>query len=916
VVSASREEERVAPARSDAELEVVLETPLPRALPAGRATAVFCFGCCFHRRLAVREMAILVDGASHPADAQRMPRVDLFRSLHPSVAEGEEGSLEADPLSSEDPNCLSFRSGFWATVPVAPRSRPGSIELAVEARLDDGSVARAPLGRIAVVEPRPRSGGRDEEEIAICMATFNPRIELFRAQIESIRAQTAPNWVCLISDDCSLPDRFAEIEREVGEDPRFVLSRSERRLGFYRNFERALEMVPPEAGLVALCDQDDRWYPEKLEALRAALGTAQLVYSDQRLVDRAGRVLADTYWTARRNNHTNITSLLLANTVTGAASLIRREVVDLALPFPDPPGEQYHDHWLGLVALATGTIGYLDRPLYDYVQHGSAALGHADANVGFTAGGRGGWRRLRGWRDSFEAWHGYYFNGFLRLAVLAEVLLVRCDGRLSRRKRRALRRFARSDRSPLGFAWLALRPLRQRFGRSETLGAEKMLTRGIAWRWALTARAGRMERPDGHLEHDARLPPVARRGPAHGNAATADLEQRIEPLELTVDEGVPERVNLLIPTIDLKHLFGGYIAKYNLARKLAETGLRVRLVSVDPTPALPRNWQAEVESYSGLSGTFERVEVAFARDRDRPLEVNPDDRFIATTWWTAHIANEAIGHTRRERFLYLIQEYEPFTFVMGSWAAAALSTYEFPHVALFSTELLRDFFASRGYGVFAAGREEGERRSASFQNAITAVEPPSAGALAERASRRLLFYARPAHHTARNMFELGLLSLASAVEQEVFGPEWELHGVGGSGIEGRIPLTEAVSLHLLPQQSQESYAKLLPSYDVGLALMLTPHPSLVPIEMASAAMLTVTNSFETKTSEALRAISPNLIVVPPSPDGILAGLRSGVAAVDDYPARVAGAAVEWSRDWEQSFDDDLIRRVVDLLAQC
>ena len=52
------------------------------------------------------------------------------------------------------------------------------------------------------------------------------------------------------------------IREAVAGDTRFVLSRSDEHLGFYRNFERALEMVPSEAELVALSDHDDRWYPE------------------------------------------------------------------------------------------------------------------------------------------------------------------------------------------------------------------------------------------------------------------------------------------------------------------------------------------------------------------------------------------------------------------------------------------------------------------------------------------------------------------------------------------------------------------------------------------------------------------------------------------------------------------------------
>ena len=110
----------------------------------------------------------------------------------------------------------------------------------------------------------------------------------------------------------------------LGDDPRFLLSRASRRLGFYRNFERALALAPAGARYVALADQDDRWHPDKLATLLAELGDAQLVYSDARVVDGDGRVLADTYWGRRSNNHTDLLSLLVANSVTGAASLFPR----------------------------------------------------------------------------------------------------------------------------------------------------------------------------------------------------------------------------------------------------------------------------------------------------------------------------------------------------------------------------------------------------------------------------------------------------------------------------------------------------------------------------------------------------------------------------------------------------------------
>ena len=146
-------------------------------------------------------------------------------------------------------------------------------------------------------------------------------------------------------------------------------------------------MVPAEVAHVALSDQDDRWYPDKLEALIAGLGDANLVFSDMRVTHSDGAILAETYWSRRLPNHGNFASLLLGNSVTGAASLFRRRLLDDVLPFPPRVGNLYHDHWIALVARALGPIAYLPRPLYDYVQHPEAALGHDAANRGVVGGG-------------------------------------------------------------------------------------------------------------------------------------------------------------------------------------------------------------------------------------------------------------------------------------------------------------------------------------------------------------------------------------------------------------------------------------------------------------------------------------------------------------------------------------------------
>jgi glycosyltransferase involved in cell wall biosynthesis len=464
-----------------------LDTPLPASLPAGRGTAVFCSGGCFHRSEEIRQLDLLVDGRPYRPAAWRMPRLDLFE-----LSRGEPGS---------------YRSGFWAVLPLDARDQPGAIDISLRVELHGGRQLVAALGRTEIVlaepppppDPPPSPAVRDP--IAICMATFEPDAGLFQAQLDSLRAQTDRDWICLISDDCSGQERFAEIRGAVGEDPRFALSRSPVNLGPYRNFERALAMVPPEADLVALCDQDDRWYADKLRVLRGALGSARLVYSDQRLVDGGGRVLRETMWEGRRNNHHDLASLLVANTVTGAASLFRREVAELARPFPDTPGWQFHDHWLALVAMATGEVAYVDRPLYDYVQHEQAILGQVTGGSG-----AGPLRRLRVRRPVREA-RAAYFYGYLAAAVKAEALLARCSGELSPAKRRVLTRFLDCERNPLAFAWLAVRPLRRLSGANETLGSEAELAQGIAWRHLVETLAARSEEP-GRIPLEAACPPL------------------------------------------------------------------------------------------------------------------------------------------------------------------------------------------------------------------------------------------------------------------------------------------------------------------------------------------------------------------------------------------------------------------------
>lgn len=334
--------------------------------------------------------------------------------------------------------------------------------------------------------------------LAVAMATYNPRLPAFAGQIESLKAQSYRNWRCVISDDCSADETLAEMKKIIRADNRFVLSVAPQRLGFYYNFERALSLIPEQAEYVALADQDDFWYPDKLETLLSNFDDeTTLVYSDMRIVNAAGKTISETFWVQRPSNCTDLAAMLLTNSVTGASAVFRRSVLELALPLPDRIGDLHHDHWIACVALAAGKLKWVNRPLYDYIQHDQNVTG-----FGEPVGARplslttfyNDLPRLKT-AEGREMARQIYFNQVLKIAGLAQALDARCGKTSVRQKRFAIRRMAKLDTSLLSAIWLTARGVKRGQSANLTGGAEFHVLLGICWsflsrlkRWLVAKR--------------------------------------------------------------------------------------------------------------------------------------------------------------------------------------------------------------------------------------------------------------------------------------------------------------------------------------------------------------------------------------------------------------------------------------------
>jgi rhamnosyltransferase len=220
---------------------------------------------------------------------------------------------------------------------------------------------------------------------AIVLSTYNGAAFL-TAQIESIRAQTIPNWRLYIRDDGSVDQTPTLIEQFAAEDARISLvADGTGNLGAPASFGSLLSYAMSRGeNYVFLSDQDDVWLPDKAARMlgvaaeyESCLGSAVplLVHSDLRVVSSELDVIHPSYFRFQRIDpqaDVQLPRLALRNAVTGCATLVNRALLEYALPFPRIV---MHDWWLAECAALFGQVALVEQPTVLYRQHRANALG-------------------------------------------------------------------------------------------------------------------------------------------------------------------------------------------------------------------------------------------------------------------------------------------------------------------------------------------------------------------------------------------------------------------------------------------------------------------------------------------------------------------------------------------------------------
>jgi len=398
-----------------------------------------------------------------------------------------------------------------------------------------------------------------------------------------------------------------------------------------------------------------------------------------------------------------------------------------------------------------------------------------------------------------------------------------------------------------------------------------------------------------------------------GIARLKDLEEKLREIPTVKVAGGPKRLNILLPTLDPDIFFGGYTSAINLIRRLRDKDIPVRILVCEDAHLDTKLAAQKIASKNNGKFIY-GCDILNISDRITSVRIHDNDRFLAYSAWMAYLASGLASHTKEPRFLFLVQEYEAIFHAYDAIHAIVGDSYNLPHVPIFNTNALKTFFQQNQIGIFRDQQAAADARFLTFEHGLTEVQAPSLKELQEREQRRFLYYARPESHAGRNMFELGILALREAIKNGAFSDEWTFQGVGALSDGLSVDLGAGFTMPLTQKLDINDYAAALKGFDMGMSLMLAPHPSLLPYEMASAGLIVVTNTFDYRNDHFFGAISKNVHSAAPSIVALANQIAHSVAEVENFEARIEGSNVDWHCSWDQAFSDEFIENLLESVS--
>lgn len=332
------------------------------------------------------------------------------------------------------------------------------------------------------------------------------------------------------------------------------------------------------------------------------------------------------------------------------------------------------------------------------------------------------------------------------------------------------------------------------------------------------------------------------------------------------------RLNLLVPSINPEHVFGGISTALKFFSEMVEkSGYASRIILTDALPSREgiRNFGKQYRYVRCTKDLSDRHQLVPYSDRwNRSIPVCEQDIFVFTGWWTAYCTQEAYGRFEKETgikpnpFVYFIQDYEPGFYPWSTRYLLADSTYrsDRKQIAVFNSKLLYEFFKENKYSFF---------REYAFEPVLNAglkkVLLENNQKIIKK-KKQILVYGRPS--VDRNAFTLLVSSLRKFVEQMEDAESWSFLSAGE--YHDKVDLGNGCCLTSVGKVTIEEYAKLMMESYAGISLMSSPHPSYPPLEMSEFGVQVITNTYANKDLSVFNKNIKSISNV--SPDNIQAHL--------------------------------------------
>lgn len=214
------------------------------------------------------------------------------------------------------------------------------------------------------------------EMVLVLMSTYNGENYL-RQQIDSLFAQKDVGIDLVVRDDGS-KDNTAKIINELRKShPNIQLFLGSNK-GFVGSFSELVDNAcrDTSAKFYAFVDQDDIWYPNKLECAIKKLNSypnnvPNLFCSNSDIIDSEGNKTGKLF----RNYEPNYTrgNVLMYPLIQGCSMVFNRKALELYCAHQ--PKISYHDRWMYLICHFLGNVFYEPNPLFGYRVHERNALG-------------------------------------------------------------------------------------------------------------------------------------------------------------------------------------------------------------------------------------------------------------------------------------------------------------------------------------------------------------------------------------------------------------------------------------------------------------------------------------------------------------------------------------------------------------